>query len=256
MVPEGGSTFFTNLTMVIDGHTGVEHNIPVAPVYKDVLELWGASEVGYTPTLIVNYGGLNAEIYWYQKTNVWENEKLLQFTPRSIIDARSRHRIMIPDEEYVNSHILTSKTAKALSDNGVKVNLGAHGQLQGMGAHWELWSLQQGGLSNLEALKIATINGANYIGAGKDIGSLKVGKMADLLVLDKNPLEDIQNSNSLIFTMANGRLYDSNTMNEVGNEPKTRAQFYWENNKYNASFPWHEESNSFMEQECCGTGHN
>ncbi len=256
VVPEGGSTFFHNLTMVIDGHTGVEHNIPVAPVYKDVLELWGASEVGYTPTLIVNYGGLNAEIYWYQKTNVWENEKLLQFTPRSIIDARSRHRMMIPDEEYENSHILTSKTANTLSDKGVKVNLGAHGQLQGMGAHWELWSLQQGGMSNMEALKTATINGANYIGAGKDIGSLKVGKMADLLVLEKNPLEDIQNSNSLIFTMANGRLYDSSTMNEVGNEPKTRAQFYWENNKYNASFPWHEESNSFMQQECCGTGHN
>ncbi|NEW79890.1 MAG: amidohydrolase family protein [Gelidibacter sp.] len=256
VVPEGGSTFFHNLTMVIDGHTGIEHNIPVAPVYKDVLELWGTSEVGYTPTLIVNYGGLNAEIYWYQKTNVWENEKLLQFTPRSIIDARSRHRMMIPDEEYDNSHVLTSKTVNALADNGVKVNLGAHGQLQGMGAHWELWSLQQGGMSNLEALKAATINAANYIGAGKDIGSLKVGKLADLLVLEKNPLENIQNSNSLIFTMANGRLYDSNTMNEVGNEPKTRAQFYWENNKYNASFPWHEESNSFMVQECCGAGHN
>ncbi len=256
VVPEGGSTFFTNLTMVIDGHTGVEHNIPVAPVYKDVLELWGSSKVGYTPTLIVNYGGLNAEIYWYQKTNVWENEKLLQFTPRSIIDARSRHRIMIPDEEYENSHILTSKTVKAMADNGVKVNLGAHGQLQGMGAHWELWNLQQGGMSNLEALRAATINGANYIGAGKDIGSLKVGKMADLLVLDKNPLENIQNSNSLVFTMVNGRLYDSNTMNEVGNEPKIRAPFYWENNKYNASFPWHEESNSFMIQECCGAGHN
>jgi len=125
-----------------------------------------------------------------------------------------------------------------------------------MGAHWELWSLQQGGMSNIEALKTATINGANYIGAGKDIGSLKVGKMADLLVLEKNPLENIQNSNSLIFTMANGRLYDSSTMNEVGNEPKARDQFYWENNKYNASFPWHEESNSFMVQECCGAGHN
>ncbi len=241
--------------MIIDGHTGVEHNIPVAPIYKDVLELWGASAVGYTPTLIVNYGGLNAEVYWYQKTNVWENEKLLQFTPRSIIDARSRHRMMIPDEEYENSHILTSKTVKTLADHGVKVNLGAHGQLQGLGAHWELWSLQQGGMTNLEALQAATINGANYIGVGKDIGSLKVGKLADLLVLNKNPLDDIQNSNSLLFTMINGRLYDSSTMNEVGNEPKERLPFYWENNKYNASFPWHEESNGFMVQTCCGVGH-
>lgn len=256
VVPEGGSTFFHNLTMVIDGHTGIEHNIPVAPVYKDVIELWGASEVGYTPTLLVNYGGLNAEYYWYQKNNVWEDEKLLQFTPRGIIDSRSRHRMMIPDEEYENSHILTSKTAKNLADAGVKVNMGAHGQLQGLGAHWELWSIQQGGISNLDALKTATINAAEYIGAGKDIGSLKVGKMADLLVLEKNPLTDIKNTNSLIYTMINGRLFDSNTMNEVGNHPKERQPFYWENNKYNAAFPWHEDTNSFMEQHCCGVGHN
>lgn len=254
VVPEGGSTFFTNMTMVIDGHTGVEHNIPVAPVYKDVLELWGASKVGYTPTLIVNYGGLNAEYYWYQKTNVWENKKLLQFTPRAVIDSRSRYRMMAPDDEYENDHILTSKTVKALADSGVQVNMGAHGQLQGMGAHWELWSIQQGGMSNLEALKTATINAANYIGAGNDIGSLEKGKLADILVLKKNPLENIQNSNSLLYTIANGRIYESETMDEVGNEPKKRQSFYWENNEYNANFPWHEESHSYMHQQCCSSG--
>ena len=255
VVPEGGSTFFTNMSMIVDGHTGIEHNIPITPVYKDVLELWGKSSVGYTPTLIVNYGGLNAEYYWYQKTNVWENKKLLQFTPRGIIDARSRYRIMAPEEDYQNDHILTSKTAKLLADSGVKVNMGAHGQLQGMGAQWELWSIAQGGMSNIEALKTATINSANYIGAGKDIGSLEVGKLADVLVLEKNPLENIQNSNTILYTIANGRMYDTETMNEVGNEPKKRNNFYWENSKYNAAFPWHEESNSFMHQHCCGAIH-
>ena len=255
VVPEGGSTFFHNMTMVIDGHTGVEHNIPVAPVYKDVLELWGTSKVGYTPTLIVNYGGLNAEYYWYQKTNVWENKKLLQFTPRAIIDSRSRYRMMAPDEDYENDHILTSKSVKMLADSGVKVNMGAHGQLQGMGAHWELWSIQQGGMSNMETLKTATINAANYIGAGKDIGSLEKGKLADILVLNENPLENIQNSNTLLYTIANGRMYETETMNEVGNEPKKRQSFYWENNKYNVAFPWHEETDSFMYQQCCSVGH-
>ena len=250
VVPEGGSTFYHNVTMVMDGHTGVEHNIPVAPVYKDILELWGNSNVGYTPTLIVNYGGMNGEMYWYQKTNVWENEKLLKYTPRGIIDARSRHRIMVPDEEYENGHILVSKTAKTLSDSGVKLNLGAHGQLQGLGAHWELWMLQQGGLSNHDALKAATINGANYIGAGHDIGSLKKGKLADLIVMDKNPLEDIRNSESIIYTMINGRLYDTETMNEIGNEPKERSKFYWENTNYNQAFPWHEETQSFTRDAC------
>nr|WP_197276102.1 amidohydrolase family protein [Mangrovimonas sp. TPBH4] len=255
VVPEGGSNFFHNMSMIMDGHTGIEHNIPVAPVYKDIVELWSNSNVGYTPTLIVNYGGLNGEYYWYQKTNVWENEKLLKYTPRGIIDARSRHRTMVPDDEYENGHILVSETCKKLSDAGVKVNLGAHGQLQGLGAHWELWMLQQGGMTNHEALKAATINGADYIGMAKDIGSLKKGKLADLIVMDKNPLEDIQNSESIIYTMVNGRLYDTETMNEIGNNPKERTKFYWENNKYNQAFPWHEETQSFTTPSCsCHTG--
>jgi len=250
VVPEGGSNFYHNISMIMDGHTGVEHNIPVAPVYKDVLELWGKSNVGYTPTLIVNYGGINGEYYWYQNTNVWENEKLLKYTPRGIIDSRSRHRMMLPDDEYKNGPILVSETAKALSDAGVKVNLGAHGQIQGLGAHWELWLLQQGGMTNHEALKAATINGANYIGVSNDIGSLKKGKLADLIVLDKNPLEDIRNSESIIYTMINGRLYNTETMDEIGNSPKKRGKFYWENPKYNKAFPWHKESNSFTQPGC------
>ncbi|MEZ2413675.1 amidohydrolase family protein [Muriicola sp. E247] len=256
VVPEGGSTFYTNMTMIMDGHTGVEHNIPVAPVYKDVLELWKTSNTGYTPTLIVNYGGINGEFYFYEKDKVWENEKLLKYTPRALIDARSRYRMMIPDEEYKNGHILVSETAKALTDVGVKVNLGAHGQLQGLGAHWELWMLQQGGMTNMEALEAATINGATYIGAGADIGSLKVGKMADLIVLEKNPLDDIRNTNSVSHTMVNGRLYDTTTMNEIGNTEKSRTQFWWENNKYNEAFPWHDAAQSFTRPGCgCHVGH-
>lgn len=250
VVPEGGSTFFHNMSMIVDGHTGIEHNIPVSPVYKDITTFWSKSNTGYTPTLIVNYGGLNAEYYWYQHSNVWENEKLLSFYPRSMIDSRSRHRTMAPQEEYENGHILVSKSVKQLADAGVKVNMGAHGQLQGLGAHWELWSLQQGGMTNLEALRAATLNGAEYIGMGSDLGSLEKGKLADLLILDKNPLDDIQNSNTIIYTMVNGRLYDAKTMNELGNEAKERTSFYWENNNYNQAFPWHEESNSFMPVEC------
>ena len=256
VVPEGGSTFYTNMNMIMDGHTGVEHNIPVAPVYKDVLELWKTSNSGYTPTLIVNYGGINGEFYFYQNDKVWENEKLLKYTPRALIDARSRYRMMIPDEDYENGHILVSKTAKALADSGVKVNLGAHGQLQGMGAHWELWMLEQGGMTNMQALEAATINGATYIGAGEEIGSLKAGKLADLIVLDKNPLEDIRNSDTVSYTMVNGRLYDTATMNEIGNAERSRGKFWWENNKHNMAFPWHDAAQSFTKSGCgCHLGH-
>ncbi|MCL6265524.1 amidohydrolase family protein [Flagellimonas myxillae] len=257
VVPEGGSTFYHNMSMIMDGHTGIEHNIPVAPVYKDVVELWKTSGSGYTPTLVVNYGGINGEYYFYQKDKIWENERLLKYTPRGLVDSRSRYRTMIPDEEYENGHILVSKTATALTNEGVKVNLGAHGQLQGLGAHWELWLLHQGGLTNMQALQAATINGARYIGAGNDIGSLKVGKLADLIVLDKNPLEDIRNTETVKYTMVNGRLFDTATMDEIGNTEQSRSQFWWENNKYNAAFPWHEEAQSFTRPGCgCHIGHN
>jgi len=256
VVPEGGSTFYHNLTMIIDGHTGVEHNLPVAPLYNDVIQLWAASGTGYTPTLIVNYGGLNGEFYYYQRDNVWENERLLEFTPRRVVDSRSRHRTMVPEEEYDNGHILVSESAKKLTDAGVKVNMGAHGQLQGLGAHWETWMMAAGGMSTMEALKTATINAADYIGAGEDIGSLKAGKLADLIVLDKNPLEDIENTQTVNMVMINGRLYDAATMNEIGNSPKERLPLWWEHNKYNQAFPWHEESGSFSIPGCgCHVGH-
>jgi len=250
VVPEGGSNFYSNMSMIFDGHTGIEHNIPVAPVYKDVLSLWSNSKTGYTPTLIVNYGGMSGEYQWYQNFNVWENKKLLKYTPRHVVDPRSRHRIMVPEEEYKNGHILTSKTVTNLSKLGVKVNLGAHGQLQGLGAHWELWMLQQGGMSNLEALKAATINGAEYIGVSDELGSLKKGKLADIIVLDKNPLENIQNSNSVIYTMINGRLYETSTMNEVGNYDKKRTPFYWESGNYNQGVPLNLKTNSFTVPTC------
>ncbi len=248
--PEGGSHFFHNMTMVADGHTSVEHNIPVAPVYKDVVEFWSNTNTGNTPTLIVNYGGVNGEYYWYQNTDVWAKERLLKFTPRPIVDSRSRHRTMIPDEEYENGHILTSKSCTKLQNAGVNMHLGSHGQLQGLGAHWELWMLQQGGMSNHQALKAATIQGANYIGMGDEIGSLEVGKLADLIVLEKNPLENIQNSEFVQYTMINGRLYDADTMNEIGNEDKPRTEFYWELEGSGNAYPFYQRTSSFMRPQC------
>ena len=250
VVPEGGSNFFSNMSMIFDGHTGIEHNIPVAPLFKDVQTLWRNSKTGYTPTLVVNYAGMSGEYYWYQKFNVWENKKLLKYTPRHVVDPRSRHRIMIPMEEYDNGHILTSKSVSKLASLGVKANVGAHGQLQGLAAHWELWMLQQGGMSNHEALKAATINGANYLGMDSEIGSLEKGKLADIIVLDKNPLENIQHTNSVLYTMINGRLYDTSTMNEIGNYNNKRGKFYWESGNYNQGVPFNLETNGFTIPTC------
>lgn len=250
VVPEGGSFFYHNTSMILDGHTTIEHNMPVAPLFKDVQELWKKSKTAYTPTLIVGYAGVSGEYYWYQHSNVWEKDRLLRFTPRSVIDTRSRHRTMLPEEEYENGHILISKSLKKLADEGVKINMGAHGQIQGIGAHWEIWMMQQGGMTNHQALQTATINPAFSLGFDKWLGSLEAGKLADLLVLDKNPLENIQHTESIKYTMVNGRLYDAATMGETGNYNKQQSKFYWDAGKNAESFPWHDDAAA----ETCGCG--
>ncbi len=236
VVPEGGSTFYHNLTQIVDGHTGIEHNIPIAPLYNDVLSLWGATDVGYTPTLVVNYGGLSGEYWWYEHSDVWAKDRLLTFVPRPIVDARSRRRQLSPESEY--HHITVATSAKDLMDRGVTVQVGAHGQLQGLGAHWELWMFAQGGMTPHEALRSATLHGAQYLGLDGDLGSLEVGKLADLIVLNENPLEDIYHTENIHAVMVNGRLYDAATMNEVGNHPRERAPFYWERDEVSDAFVW------------------
>lgn len=226
VVPEGGSLFPANMTMVVDGHTGVEHTLPLGAIYADVTQLWGGTEVGYTPTLGVAYGGLDGEHYWYAHTRVWEEQPLARFVPRPLLDARARRRTLAPDEEW--NHVYEARVAKALLDAGVSVQLGAHGQREGLAAHWELWSFVQGGMTPHEALRAGTLASAQYLGLDGDLGSLEPGKLADLVVLDADPLADIRNSTALRYVMANGRLYDAMTMNEVAPEPRTRGQFWWE----------------------------
>ena len=223
--PEGGSTFQHNMNMIVDGHTGIEHSIPVSPLYNDVLTLFGKSGVGYTPTLIVSYGGLMGENYWYQHTNVFEHPRLQAFMPQQLLDQK-RRRMKVEEDDW--NHIQNARAAKDLSDAGVKVNNGAHGQLEGLGVHWEMWMMVQGGMSPMEALRVSTINGADYIGMIKDLGSIEPGKLADLAILEKNPLDDIQNSESVIKVMLNGRLYDAGTLNEIVTGNRKRQPFWWQ----------------------------
>jgi Tol biopolymer transport system component/imidazolonepropionase-like amidohydrolase len=224
VVPEGGGNLEMNLSMVVDGHTSIEHSLPVTPIYDDVARLFGASGTVETPTLLVAYGGLSGEHYFYQHYNVWENEKLLRFTPRGLIDARAiRRPVMTMDGDW--HHMKVAAGCKKILDAGGRVTLGAHGQLQGLGPHWELWALTQGGISNHEALRCATLYGAWELGMDKDLGTIEAGKLADLVVMDKNPLDKIENSDSVRYVVKNGHIYDGNTMSQVWPVELTAAPF-------------------------------
>ena len=225
VVPEGGSTFMHNMTMIADGHTTIEHSLPVANVYDDVLQFWRGSKTAYTPTLIVAYGGSFGENYWYQHTDVWKEPILSRWVPRRILDSRSRRRTMIPEDE--NNMLAIAQTAKRISDLGVLTSIGAHGQREGLGAHWDIWSFVLGGMTPHQALATATINPARAYGLDRDVGSIEPGKLADLVVLDANPLDNIRNSASIRYTVANGVVYDSN-LDQVAGGTGKREPFWFE----------------------------
>lgn len=226
VVPEGGSLFQHNMTMVVDGHTGVEHALPIPKVYDDVKQLWAKTAVGYTPTLVVAYGGLDGEHYFYARTDVWKHPLLSKYVPRPLLDARAIRRETAPEEDF--NVIQVAKTATELQRAGVPVNIGAHGQREGLAAHWEMWMLVLGGMTPLEAIRAATLNGAAYLGMEKEIGSIEAGKLADLVVIDGNVLADIRHSDRVTHVVINGRVYDAQTMNEVGARQKPRRPFYFE----------------------------
>ena len=229
VVPEGGSTFMHNMTMIVDGHTGIEHTLPVQTAYNDVMALWKDTGVGYTPTLNVAYGGISGEQYWYQIDDLWLHPRLQTFIPPHVLVPRSRRRDKSPDEDY--NHMRVAEIAKQVVDQGGLVQAGGHGQLNGICTHWEMWSFVQGGMTPMQALECGTLNGAKYLGLDADIGSLEVGKLADIVVIEEgaDPTTNVRDTEKIEFVVANGRVFKADRMNELGS-PVARDSFYWEGN--------------------------
>jgi len=226
---EGSLDFKRNITEILDGYPGHEHSYPITPLYKDIIQAASESQIAYTPTLLVSYGGPWAENYFYSRENPYHDKKLSYFTPYTDLARKSRRRPgWFMDEEHVfTKH---AEFVEDLINAGGLAGVGSHGQLQGLGFHWELWATASG-TSVVNALKAATILGAKSIGLDGDIGSIEVGKLADLIILDKNPLDNIRNTNTIIQVMKNGRLYDGNTLDELYPREKKAEGFWWQEEK-------------------------
>jgi hypothetical protein len=222
---EGAADLKADLSMVLDGYTAFEHSLNVVPLYRDVVQLIGQSGTTYTPTLIVAYGGPEGELFWRDKTDMHGDEKIRRFTPHEEVDRKwRRHQVIVP-EDFIFPQI--ARGVRDIVRAGGRAGLGSHGNQQGLGAQWELRMLQSGGLSSHEVLRVATIYGAESIGFGRDLGSLEGGKLADLLVLDANPLLDIANVAKIRYVVREGVVYAGQTLDEIYPSGRKFPLFPW-----------------------------
>jgi hypothetical protein len=211
---EGGLNYKLNMTNLLDGYPGHEHAIPIYPLHDDVIKAIADAKMCVTPTLLVSYGGPFAENYYWETENAYNDKKMQYFMPYEELAGKTR-RVggwFMKEEQVFPKH---AKNMKALVEAGGLAGIGSHGEFQGLGYHWEMWAMQSGGMRNMDVLRTATVLGATGLGLDKELGTLEVGKLADILILDKNPLDDIRNTNTLSKVMKNGRLYDANTADQV-----------------------------------------
>ena len=227
---EGGGEMKLDLTHAIDGFSGNEHSLPVGAIYDDVVQLFARTGITYTPTLQVAFGGPFALYSFIASENAYQDAKLRRFTPQSVLYERLTQRMMWFREEDYTFPVIAAGALK-IAQVGGHIGVGSHGELQGLGIHWEMWALAgkgTNGIVNHDVLRAATVSGAEAIGLEQELGSLAVGKLADLVILDRDPLVNIRHTNTIRYVMKNGELYEGDTLKPIWPQARAAPAFWWQ----------------------------
>ncbi len=220
---ENGDLEYT-LGMIMDGHTGFEHPMSYTPMYGDVTTFFGKAQATYSPTFMVAGPGPWNEEYWYQESEVWKDAKTRRFMPWVTYVPQTRRRYLRPETDYSFPWIAQGM-ADVIAAGGYGA-IGAHGQHNGLGSHWETW-MAASATGPMGALEVASLHGARFIGKEQDLGSIEVGKLADFMVLNSNPLDNIRNTTDIRYVVKGGVVYDDDTLDEVWPRARSYGTPYW-----------------------------
>jgi hypothetical protein len=224
MVTSEGGDLAYNLGMIMDGQTAWEHPLSYVPLYGDVAKFFGRANAVYSPTFVVaGPGPWNIE-YFYAESDVWEDEKHRRWMPWRQMMGHLRRRTLRPETDY-SFPLLAQGVADVIAEGGYGA-IGSHGEHHGPAVHWEIW-MAASAMGPLEALRVASVHGAYFLGVLDDIGTIEVGKLADLLVLDANPLENIRNTLEIRYVLKGGVVYLGDTLDEIWPSNTPFGDYYW-----------------------------
>ena len=222
---EGGS-FFEDLGMIMDGQTAFEHSFGEMPMYSDGARFFGQARATYSPTIVVSGPGASNIDYWFGESDVWKDAKQRLWFPWRMLIPHLRVRWLRPQTDY-SFPLVAQAMADIIAEGGFGA-LGSHGEHHGLAPHWEVW-MGASALGNHGALEVASLHGAKFLGADQDLGSIEVGKLADLMVLNANPLDNIRNTIDAQYVMKGGKLYNAMTLDEVWPRAVPFGPHYWVN---------------------------
>ncbi|MDT9600355.1 amidohydrolase family protein [Sphingosinicella rhizophila] len=220
---EGGPVEYV-IGLAMDGQTGWEHYIANLPIYSDVARFLGMAGMTYSPTVGVTGHGRGSIDFWRPRHNIGTDRKYTALVPEEMIPNSEEVTAIRPITEF--TFPVVASGLAAMRRAGGYGAIGDHAEQSGIGSHWEVWSYAAA-MSPMDALRLGTLEGARFHGLDLDVGSIEVGKLADLIILDSNPLDDIRNTLDIDMVVLGGRLYDPETVDEIWPTRRSYGPLPW-----------------------------
>jgi imidazolonepropionase-like amidohydrolase len=210
------------LDAIYAGSDTLAHPVIQAPVSDSFVKLMGAKKIPFASTLTIgdNYNRLVDHPEYLDQP--------LYVASFSAAD-RERLRTKVRTEWKASTWTAWMKVMNPIAEENVRKVHAAGGiaacgtdQSSGAATQRELELLVEAGIPPLEVIRIATYNGAVFLGKADELGSIDTGKLADLVLLSKDPTIDINNAKSIVFVMKNGQIIDESQLPLAGGRQKRR----------------------------------